>query len=105
MHDPARSMLAPLALVLTLYCAVPAMADDALVDDAAEMTAAAERDGPDREQIRSYLWLAISLPIAAVLVLLALMIPHWLKPRPERRPQEPTDTTDAWQEAGRRFKL
>jgi len=52
---------------------------------------------------RRWLWLAAGLPLAAIVLIIVLLIPRWLRPPPMRR-TGPSDTADLWQEAGKRLK-
>jgi len=50
-----------------------------------------------------WIWLAAGLPLAAIVLVIVLLIPRWLRPPPMRR-TGPSDTADLWQEAGKRLK-
>ena len=51
---------------------------------------------------QGWIWWILLVIILAVVVLLLMGVRRWiLRPMPHR----PTDTTDAWTEAGRRFHL
>lgn len=50
------------------------------------------------------LWLLAGLPLVFVVLMVIILVQRWLRPRPMPH-AGPSDTTDLWQEAGKRFKL
>ena len=50
------------------------------------------------------LWVLTGLPMVFVVLVVIILTLRWLRPRPMAR-TGPSDTTDLWQEAGKRFRL
>ena len=50
------------------------------------------------------LWVVAALPLVFVALVVIIMVQRWLRPEPMPRTGA-SDTTDLWQEAGKRLKL
>jgi len=81
----------------------PGSDTSALPDDSRGKARAPGRRGHAIDETRR-LWLVVGLPIALMALMVIILIPRWLKPRPMRR-SGPSDSSDPWREAGKRLKL
>ena len=66
----------------------------------------ASGEGPQKRQTRAAarLWLLLALPLVFVSLAVLVFVLRWARPKPMKH-TGPTDTTDLWQEAGKRLRI